>query len=234
MNLTCYVQIRQSQEDSHEKTAIIKRIKRNSSRFESEFLEMEETLSIKINEKNKEIDALSRSNAVMAKNLKLLNEELEHIRIQYSQLKLESDSQSESMKKLSGANDVLQERLHEKLNTVLESETEIGNIRGQIKAFRHKVEVNQAEGQPKKIEIQRNDEGENTKYDSATQTHDVSHTLFVEKNSIQLNNSTQTDLEEATIEERLYLRLRETLSHHIHDKVLSLMHGIYYKIVRIY
>ncbi|KAL3281544.1 hypothetical protein HHI36_004752 [Cryptolaemus montrouzieri] len=41
-----------------------------------------------------------------------------------------------------------------------------------------------------------------------------------------MNNSTQTDLEEASIEGRLYLRLSETLSHHIDDKVLSLMHGI--------
>ncbi|KAL3277551.1 hypothetical protein HHI36_012895 [Cryptolaemus montrouzieri] len=115
----------------------------------------------------------------MAKDLKLMDEELEHIIIQYSQVKLESDSQRKSIEKLSKANDMLQERLHENLDTVLESETEIGNIRGQIKVLRHKVRVNQAERQPKKLEIQRINEGENTKSDSATQTHDVSHSLFV-------------------------------------------------------
>ncbi|KAL3282640.1 hypothetical protein HHI36_005815, partial [Cryptolaemus montrouzieri] len=109
---------------------------------------------------------------MLSKDVKLLNEELEHIRIQYSQVKLESDSQSESMEKLSRTNDVLQEGSHENLDDVLESETEIGNIRSQIKALRPKVEVNQAERQPKKIEIQRNDEGENTKSNSTTQTHD--------------------------------------------------------------
>ncbi|KAL3279396.1 hypothetical protein HHI36_016906, partial [Cryptolaemus montrouzieri] len=214
-------EIEQLKEEILENTSAIKRLKRNSSHFETEVAEMEENYNLQMRENNKEVDVMKRRIIDLTNRNETVKEELKDTKELYSEEKQRTGSQGNIIAKLEEANSQLQERIVECTDRVLQQETETKNIREGITQLRLKAKTSIGNTSIRKTVKESSTESLGTQTEKANSVSNMSAQtvgITCEKQVDRMNNSTQTDQDkESTMELRLFEKLQTNLLRYVEE-----------------